>query len=963
MDSVNAVGIAATVVQFADFGFRLIKSAHELYRSPSGQKPEYIELSKVSEDLSRLADAIGTKIGQDKESAGEIFLRLHNECLSTNDEIQSILSKLKAKGSLKIKLAADGLRVAFKQVTAAGDIEKLAHRLGEIRQQMNVALLCMLLDEAGKTGVELRQFARQQADMIATLDRIDGTTKQFSTDIVSLIDNLPVRGPKETDAMVRYVLNDKCKANKYAKEAVFDESKDDEKLRRVRQSLYFESITHRETSIPKQHAATFEWIFHEPRTSEDGHALWSSFPLWLRGESRDIYWITGKPGAGKSTLVKFISQEARFKDWLQDWAKESQLLIIRFFAWTPGAHRLQKSQEGLFRTLLFEAIQQNPQLAINIFPARWFLLQSFNGNIGLPDPTMDELRDGFQNLLSAVGDKMKLVILIDGLDEFQEDKSENHRDLVGLLRAANAGTGVKICASSRPWNIFRDEYGCNPMLQLENLTREDIKTFVQERLQLSPGYSDFAATNSEGAFRIIAEIVAKSQGVFLWVSVISGLLEAALQEGTSISDLQATIDDLPEEVDQLFRYIWNRTSTQFRAKAALYFCLVRTCQRQRMDLFGLTLWFGDRDIPVNFPTAKVTGTYLTAAIKSLERRLMSRTGGLLELVSGNDDHTKKPEDVRVDYMHRTASDWVRDNWESISLAADPHFDPLMWVIKGQVLSVVLNIKSAIEDFTWLRDHCRSVFNLASRIPADHSDRGILVAALDRLDDHMARHMAGSPDLSDASHWVHRLELRPELQASDDTTSHLAEWFGPEVLLCTDFLEFCARIPTPAYLKHKAQENPRLFSSADDYARIMNNLIFGEIWSHNAKARLKLLKFLLQEKYCPWPEWFHMAKAQTERVKLIVGVKYPEDRDTIRYFGQVTRMLTSRVPQTAPEPCQTGDLDNGSSCASIAPDASGEQDHSSESMAVNHVTSNRQQEITKFQSIEKQGFLRRMFRRK
>jgi hypothetical protein len=114
MDPVSALGVAAAVVQFADFGYRFITNAIELYKSPSGEKAEYIELSNVSQDLSRLADAIGAKLGKNKGPAEEIFCRLHDECLSTNEELQSKLAKVRARVSLnpsRIKLAADGLRL------------------------------------------------------------------------------------------------------------------------------------------------------------------------------------------------------------------------------------------------------------------------------------------------------------------------------------------------------------------------------------------------------------------------------------------------------------------------------------------------------------------------------------------------------------------------------------------------------------------------------------------------------------------------------------------------------------------------------------------------------------------------------------------------------------------------------------------------------------------------------------
>ncbi|QYS92888.1 NACHT domain-containing protein [Trichoderma simmonsii] len=898
MDPVNAVGIAAAVVQFADFGFRLINSAYELYNSPSGQRSEYIELSAVSQDLSSLADAIRAKLDENQGSVGEVFTRLHRQCKSTNDELQSILSKLKVKaGSNKIELAADGLRVAFRQVAAAGDIDKLANRLNQIREQMNVGLVYLLLDEAGKNGVELRQFAKQQADMIATLDRIDTATKQFSTDIIEIIDKWPVNHQTETDEMVHYVLNNKWWTSKYAERTVVDENQDKEKLRKVFQSLYFESISHRETSIPQRHAKSFEWIFHEPQISEDGHALWSDFPLWLQSESQDIYWITGKPGAGKSTLVKFISQDSRFKDQLQKWATGSQPLIIRFFSWTSGMNKLQKSQEGLFRTLLLEAIQQRPQLAVKIFPARWFLLQSFNGNIKLPVLTMSELRDGFRNLLSATGDGLKLALLIDGLDEFDEDQRENHHDLVRLLRETNAETGVKICVSSRPWNVFRDEYRENPMLQLENLTREDIQSFVYGQLQLSPGYRDFANINQRAIHKIVTDIVDKSQGVFLWVSVISGMLEDALQEGTTISDLQATVDNLPKEVDELFCYIWNRTSKRFRAEASQYFQLIRICQEQEITLTALIVWFGDKEISVDIKATDVTSTYLSGAIKILERKLMSRTGGLLELVSHHDDYTKEPKDVRVDYMHRTANDWVRDNLASITSATDRSYDPFFWFVKGQALSVVFTTKPDANNISGLSDW-PSMFYIASLVPEDYPDNGILVAALDRLDRHLVTHMRKHQTPMDC-YWANHVGiLSDNVKRLQDVFRHMRMLIGDKTLFCNNFLEFSAHVPIPAYLKHRVQENPYLLSTTDGYVSgILCKLVFGEILFSSPYSRLNLLDSLIRGKYCPPPALLLMVKDRIKRATTKIKSNVNPERYNdyyVDYFTQVQSMLGSRI---------------------------------------------------------------------
>lgn len=485
-----------------------------------------------------------------------------------------------------------------------------------------------------------------------------------------------------------------------------------------------------------------------------------------------------------------------------------------------------------------------------------------------------------------------MALLIDGLDEFDEDRHEDHRDLVHLLREANNTTGVKICVSSRPWNIFRDAYSKNPMLQLENLTREDIKSFVQEQLQLSPGYSDFAATNPKAAFKLITDIVHKSQGVFLWVSVISDLLETALQEGTSISDLQAIIDDLPSEVADLFRYIWNRTSKRFRAEASQYFRLMKICQERQTNLPALTLWFGDKQISADFDVANVTSEYLTGAIKTLERSLMSRTGGLLELVSRNAGYTQNPEDVRVDYMHRTANDWVSENWESIASATDPGFDPFFWFVKGQALSIVLTTKPNPGNLTDLADW-PSVWHIASSVPEDHLDREVLVATLDRLDHHLVSHMPKYIYQGPLGfYWVNRVGEPP-------SNSIMKQQMGVGTLICANFLEFAARVPIPAYLKYKVEENPRLFSAADHYwIGILYNILFGEIWFGNPETRLNLLDFLIQGKDRPPLDLLRIATDKAKHATLVVSTVHSTDHPMFTYFTRANDMLESRISNPA-----------------------------------------------------------------
>jgi ABC-type siderophore export system fused ATPase/permease subunit len=83
-------------------------------------------------------------------------------------------------------------------------------------------------------------------------------------------------------------------------------------------------------SIPEAHASTFEWIFNAPPQSADTPS-WDSFPAWLTQRDSSIYWITGKPGSGKSTLMKYLHGHPQLANLLSVWAHGQDLSKAGFY--------------------------------------------------------------------------------------------------------------------------------------------------------------------------------------------------------------------------------------------------------------------------------------------------------------------------------------------------------------------------------------------------------------------------------------------------------------------------------------------------------------------------------------------------------------------------------------------------------------------------------------------------------
>ncbi len=80
-------------------------------------------------------------------------------------------------------------------------------------------------------------------------------------------------------------------------------------------SLHFPMIQARHEKVETAHANTYEWIYRQPIPGEPKPMR---FVEWLE-QRNGIFWIHGKPGSGKSTLMKFICNHARTRNHLRCW--------------------------------------------------------------------------------------------------------------------------------------------------------------------------------------------------------------------------------------------------------------------------------------------------------------------------------------------------------------------------------------------------------------------------------------------------------------------------------------------------------------------------------------------------------------------------------------------------------------------------------------------------------------------
>jgi len=397
----------------------------------------------------------------------------------------------------------------------------------------------------------------------------------------------------------------------------------------------------RHESIPDAHQRTFTWIFDSPTPSSSTPGG-SHFSKWLRtGDA--IFWISGRPGSGKSTLMKFTADHKSTRNILSEWAAPRSLVIAKHYFWSAGTD-IQRSQEGLLRSLLFEIMRQIPSLIQVLCKKTW-------DETAAQDTTHWGLQ-ALRQALSAVKElkdlPLRFCFFIDGLDEFNGDHSEVCETIKDLCRSPH----IKACVASRPWNVFEDAFGAMPerRLNVHELTHNDIVEYARSRLYDHPRWAELIRQSPQ-AGTLVADISSRAHGVFLWVFLVTRELRAGMTNDDSFTDLQLRLHSLPVELEPFFKHMLNSIEPFYSQKMARTLAIaVNATEPLLVELYALQeLEYEDHDYALRIKAEphEYSDLYFQSLLKPVYRRINGRTKGLLEINGG-----------RIEFLHRTVKDFL-----------------------------------------------------------------------------------------------------------------------------------------------------------------------------------------------------------------------------------------------------------------------------------------------------------------
>lgn len=318
----------------------------------------------------------------------------------------------------------------------------------------------------------------------------------------------------------------------------------DEQAKKLRESLSFSQIDARHMTIKGAHADTCRWLNQKQEYID-----------WLDPEKikdhHGFLWIKGKPGTGKSTLMKFALAQA------QEDMKDS--LIISFFFNARGGD-LEKSTTGMYRSILLQLMDHASHVGLMVYNRTKSLLDH-SSSLGATIWPPEILRVLLHDAVKLLGNS-KVVLFIDALDECDEDEI---RDMISFFeqigeQAALLEHSFRVCLSSRHYPHVTIAHAREVILEGQKGHDEDIVNYINSELKIG---------HNKTATEIRTEIQERSSGIFLWVALVVGILNKEYDRGRVFA-LRKRLREIPTGLHDLFRDILLRDS---RDKDELMICL------------------------------------------------------------------------------------------------------------------------------------------------------------------------------------------------------------------------------------------------------------------------------------------------------------------------------------------------------------------------------------------------------
>ena len=436
---------------------------------------------------------------------------------------------------------------------------------------------------------------------------------------------------------------------------------------KLKGSLFFPEIFAREEDIHEIHEGTCQWIFEnsQSRVEDGGDRQWPSFPEWL-DQGQGVYLFSGKPGSGKSTLMRYLSLELpsriQSRRLQLGWTCISDLVATGFFFWGLGT-ALQKNHLGFLRSLLYQVADQRPDIVRVLLDDDVALPNEFSNSATLQLLTWTEKRllCALKKLIVSRAASTCFLFCIDGLDEFEGDEDK----LMDTIRVLSNMSNTRVFVSSRPNQIVRHSLLDGPYLRLQDLNHKDLQQAANDKLQ--PALGSHFSENKKQIGELINDLVLKAEGVFLWLDLVVKIIKNGARSGDTLNELFETLDTMPNTIEGMYERMWSQLDARYQQEAIRYFRIMIVFLHSLPSIPHVTLLHiacGDVvawQHALNHDRAYFESTEFSDKCRNLETRILTRCAGLVEV-----EERQKGSPYGISRIIRGPNDTIKESRASVS---------------------------------------------------------------------------------------------------------------------------------------------------------------------------------------------------------------------------------------------------------------------------------------------------------
>ncbi|RSL80480.1 hypothetical protein CEP51_006542 [Fusarium floridanum] len=357
---------------------------------------------------------------------------------------------------------------------------------------------------------------------------------------------------------------------------------------------------------------------------------------WVKND-QGVLWIRGKPGSGKSTLMRRVLEST--KKMLEN---DKEVLILSFFFHGRGT-ALQRSPLGLYRSLLHQLLDAAPDIMIDLVES-YKRNNKTRGECGTAwNWDQNELRDFLEGALREVSRTVSVWLFIDALDEVGEKDAVDLIQMSGsLIKDLPALTKFRFCFASRHYPVLTQDFKVNICLEDENLG--DISEFVKTNLKIF-------STN------IIPDLVIeRAGGIFMWARLVTERVLKLNREGMDGMEIEAQVHGVTPDLDDLYAEVLARLDDVASVQLFDWVCFARRplTPEELLSAIGVKIPepLGESQ---DADESSVSGDPSRPHLSRMERRIGSLSGGLAEFVM-TENGDQEPSTV-VQFIHQSVQDF------------------------------------------------------------------------------------------------------------------------------------------------------------------------------------------------------------------------------------------------------------------------------------------------------------------